>query len=598
MVASLTLAAAASEVAASSPTVFAHVPFLSPGELIPLVEGGAHVRHLSSGWALLEVAADAPALPSRSVVIAQARADYRYAWVSLPAELDPGAELLWRWGAFGLVGMPEDIAWRLPKIGSPHHSVPLADYTREALTDTWRFSAPAISPDRVAVARRAKQSFDVARWTANVEALADNEGLRSRFAFRVRDVEVFDGSPRPDAAADVAGDALIRELRSYGYEAAADPFLHTRFATLNEKFADFHMRNVVAEKPGSGPNSHRTLILTAHYDSIASRTDGWEEKWRDLPAPGANDNATGVATVLEAARIFHDIDFDFTVRFVLFSGEELGLFGSRHYARAARDAGEDIIGVLNMDMIGHEADGAPDLHVIANHQSEWLLREAEAVVARLDTPLALFPAVNPDIVFSDHAPFWGQGYSALLFSEEDALETPEFSPVYHRSEDTPEHINAAFAAETASAIIAVAAAVARPLTDGVTGGPPDEEPVRVLGTSAFPNPFVPGVDHPVSIQYQLSRPADVLVGVYAVNGRRVFSASFEAGAVGGVTGLNAPVVWRGRDQRGSRVAPGLYMAHVAATDASGAVSRRTFRVLAAADESVLEGFRGPLSAGP
>ncbi len=583
----------------ASPTVLAHVPFGARSELTQLIDAGARVRHLSSGWALVEVRAeDAPTLPSRSSVVADVRSDYQYAWAVLPARLDDGSRLVWQWGTFGLVVTHDSVAGGARAVGPPHHSAPLAEYAREAVADVRRARAPSLSPSGIDVARQVTDAFDIGRWSANVAALADNEGLRSRFAFRSRRVDIFDGSPSPDDAVDVAADAIVRELRSYGYDVADDPFTHTRFATLNQKFADFHMRNVVAEKPGQGRDSHRTLVLAAHYDSIASRTEGWEDDWRDMPAPGANDNASGVATVLEAARIFQDIAFDFTVRFVLFSGEELGLFGSRHYARAAREAGEDIIGVLNMDMIGHESDGAPDLHVIANHQSEWLLREAETVVARLDTSLTLFPSINPDIVFSDHAPFWQQGYSALLFSEEDALETPEFSPVYHTSEDTPDHINESFAAETASAIIAVAAAVARPLTGAAAGGAAEDEPVRLLGASAFPNPFVTGADRPVSIQYQLSRPADVRVGVYGVDGRRVFSADFEAGSTRGNTGLNAPIVWRGRDRNGSPVAPGLYMAHIDATDASGGASRRTLRLLIAADESVLDGFRGPLSAGP
>jgi hypothetical protein len=580
-------------------SVYARVPFRSPSELLPLLDAGARVRHLSSGWGLLELpAADAHRLPTRSELIAPSRPDYRYAWVTLPAALDDGAELLWTWRRYGLVGMPRELAWRLPKIGSPHHSVPLGDYAREALADLWSFRAPSAPSAQIDVARRVKTEFDMARWLATVDALADNGGLRSRFAFRVRDAEVFDGSPIPDDAADVAADWVARELRSYGYDVGQDTFLHTRFATLNEKFADFHMRNVVAEKPGVGPSRHRTLLLTAHYDSIASRTDGWDTDWRDLAAPGANDNAGGVATVLEAARIFAGMDFAFTVRFVLFSGEELGLFGSRHFARAARESGEDIVGVINMDMIGHEADGAFDLHVVGNHQSEWLLREAEAIAASLDTPLTLFPEIDPDLVFSDHAPFWGQGYSALIFSEEDALDTPEFSPVYHMSEDTPDNINVAYASETASVIVAVAAAVARPVTGTAPVAVPIEEQVRVMGASAFPNPFVVGPDRPVSVQYQLNRPADVRLDVYGVDGRSVFSSGRDSPSPSGQTGLNPPVVWDGHDRHGSPVAPGLYVVHIVATDASGGVSRRALRLFVAADESALDGFRGPLTPGP
>ncbi|MAF13133.1 hypothetical protein CMK11_21990 [Candidatus Poribacteria bacterium] len=583
----------------SSPSVFAVVPFGAPSQLLPLVDSGARVRHLSSDWALLEIRADATdRLPTGAAVVAPARPDFLYAWAALPADLGDGARVLWTWRHYGLVGLPLELAWRLPRTRPTHYSAPLGDYAREALADPWRFPAPAAAPAQIDVARRVKAEFDMGRWLATVDALADNDGLRSRFAFRVRDVVVYDGSPPPDAAADVAADWLTRELRSYGYDVGHDTFLHTRFATLNDRFADFNMRNVVADKPGVGAAAHRTLLLTAHYDSIASRTDGWDDGWRDMPAPGANDNAGGVATVLEAARMFASMDFEFTVRFVLFSGEELGLFGSRHFARAAREGGEDIVGVINMDMIGHDADGVFDLHVVANHQSEWLLREAEATVRQFDTSLTLFPKIDPDIVFSDHAPFWGQGYSALVFSEEDALDTPEFSPVYHMSEDTPDSINIAYASETASVIAAVAAAVARPVTGAPPGAAPVEEQVRVMGASAFPNPFVAGLGAPVRVQYQLNRPADVRVDVYAVDGSAVFSSGRDAPAASGQIGLNPPVLWDGRDRNGSKIAPGLYIVHIVATDESGDVSKRALRVFAAADESALEGFGDPLTPGP
>jgi hypothetical protein len=583
----------------SSPSVFAAVPFGAPSQLLPLVDSGARVRHLSSGWALLEVRGDhVDSLPTSADIVASVRPDYRYAWSALPADLADGAKVLWRWRGYGLVGAPIELASGAERGGPPHRAAPLGDYAREALADARPFLAAAASPAQIDVARRVKAEFDMARWLATVDALADNDGFRSRFAFRVRDVVVYDGSPRPDDAADVAADWLTRELRSYGYDVAHDTFLHTRFATLNDRFADFNMRNVVADKPGVGASAHRTLLVTAHYDSIASRTGRWDDDWRDIPAPGANDNASGVATVLEAARIFASMDFEFTVRFVLFSAEELGLFGSRHFARAARERGEDIVGVINMDMIGHDADGVFDLHVVANHQSEWMLREAEAAVRQLDTSLMLLPELDPDVVFSDHAPFWEQGYSALVFSEEAALDTPEFSPVYHMSEDTPDTINVAYASETASVIVAVAAAVARPVTGADPDDAPAEEPVRVIGAAAFPNPFVAGTGAPVSVQYQLNRPADVRVDVYAVDGSAVFSSGRDAPAAYGQIGLNPPVLWDGRDRNGSEVAPGLYIVHIVATDESGDVSRRALRVFAAADESALEAFGDPLTPGP
>ena len=61
--------------------------------------------------------------------------------------------------------------------------------------------------------------------------------------------------------------------------------------------------------------------MTGHYDSISSKTDKWEENWKVLPAPGASDNASGVATMIEAARLLSQIDLNRSIRFVAFSGE-------------------------------------------------------------------------------------------------------------------------------------------------------------------------------------------------------------------------------------------------------------------------------------
>ena len=87
--------------------------------------------------------------------------------------------------------------------------------------------------------------------------------------------------------------------------------------------------NVVATLPGSDPNAGY-YVLCAHYDATAVRSIGWN--WREDPAPGADDNASGVALVMESARALSGQTFPWTIKFIAFSGEELGLFGSRAYA--------------------------------------------------------------------------------------------------------------------------------------------------------------------------------------------------------------------------------------------------------------------------
>lgn len=105
--------------------------------------------------------------------------------------------------------------------------------------------------------------------------------------------------------------------------------------------------NVIAEKKGTRyPN--RYIIMSGDIDSRASNsTDATTD------APGANDNASGVAGTLEAARVLSQYDFPATVVFAALSGEEQGLFGGQHMAKVAKEEGWEVIGILNNDMIGN-----------------------------------------------------------------------------------------------------------------------------------------------------------------------------------------------------------------------------------------------------
>ena len=149
-------------------------------------------------------------------------------------------------------------------------------------------------------------------------------------------------------------------------------------------------------------------------------------------APGSDDNASGTTAVIEAARVFADIDFDNTVCFIGFSGEEQGLLGSDAWAQEARNRGDSIIGVLNFDMISYGRQNRDSFEVIgkpSNPDCSWLM---DFYIAQADTFSTLKPIriMDPTAEYSDHASFWQQGYVAFCGIEDD------FTPKYHTLGDT------------------------------------------------------------------------------------------------------------------------------------------------------------------
>jgi hypothetical protein len=175
-------------------------------------------------------------------------------------------------------------------------------------------------------------------------------------------------------------------------------------------------------------------------------------------APGADDNASGTAAVMEAARIFANQSFDFTVKFICFSAEEWGLYGSEDYALEARQRGEDIIAVINLDMIAYTDSFSEDLDIISNQTSEWLAdRFISSTIAY--TTLDISKTVNSNFIWSDHSPFWDSGYSAILGIEDIFIS----NPYYHTINDTIDTLNLDFTNEVVKASLATAADLAQPV---------------------------------------------------------------------------------------------------------------------------------------
>ena len=205
--------------------------------------------------------------------------------------------------------------------------------------------------------------------------------------------------------------------------------------------------NVIATLPGSDPNAGY-YVLCAHYDATAVRSVGWN--WREDPAPGADDNASGVALVLESARALAGQTFPWTIKFIAFSGEELGLFGSRAYAEQALLNNDRILGVFNFDMIGFN-DLSERLELVSNPGSLWLVEAMRSVNELYDIGLRVDVLEDSGAGLSDHAPFWARGYDAIL-GIENYLPTDtttvgvrrgdyRINAQYHSMVDLPDSLN-------------------------------------------------------------------------------------------------------------------------------------------------------------
>jgi len=211
-------------------------------------------------------------------------------------------------------------------------------------------------------------------------------------------------------------------------------------------WSGYLLRNVVAEKPGV-VDPDEIYLITAHLDSRAA-------SWPHDPAPGADDNGSGSIAVLLAARLLAPYRFSHTVRFVLFTGEEQWLRGSDAYATACKDRGENIQGVVNLDMIAYNSD------------EDWIidLYDTTSVSASLELTHLFSEVVsvyNLNLVpnrFSDSGPlsasdqwsFLEQGYPAFLAIEDE----DDFTPEYHEPTDRLSTLDLDYYADFTRAAIA------------------------------------------------------------------------------------------------------------------------------------------------
>lgn len=207
------------------------------------------------------------------------------------------------------------------------------------------------------------------------------------------------------------------------------------------------VRNIVAELRG-GAQADEIVVVGAHYDSV-------------FGCPGANDNASGVAAVLELARLFKRQGPSRTLRFALFVNEEPPYFlteamGSRRYAARAKSRGEKISAMLSLETIGYYTDAERSQHypfpfdrfypsrgdfigLVGNLGSRALVRRCIAAFRRTTS----FPSEGlaapgwiTGIGWSDHSSFWEQGYLGVMVTDT----APFRYAHYHTPSDTPDKL--------------------------------------------------------------------------------------------------------------------------------------------------------------
>jgi aminopeptidase YwaD len=304
------------------------------------------------------------------------------------------------------------------------------------------------------------------------------------------------------------------------------------------------MWNVEATQTGTVyPDSF--FIICGHFDSISESPL--------VSAPGADDNGTGVATVLTAAEILTQYEFEYSIRYVCFGGEEQGLRGSKVYAgqAAAEDLG--IVGALNFDMMGYWEPGVEmDLEIETNQASQWL---AAAIVnaAELYTNAPYELHVFDGAWWGDHASFWDEGYAAVNHEEAWDWGDPDFNPYYHTTSDIPVYLGPSFVVGNIKIGVAALATLAVVVPD-VTDVEDSITPPSYAGSlRAYPNPFYGQVNFRVS---GLTNREDIKIIVYDVTGRAVALLPIVLQGDGGTTD------WNVTDDPGQNLGAGVYFVRV------------------------------------
>ena len=235
---------------------------------------------------------------------------------------------------------------------------------------------------------------------------------------------------------DLARSNIVLEFDGYGLDTSLHPF----------DYGGDTYSNVVGVHAGT-VRPDDIYIVGAHYDSANN--------------PGADDNGSGTAGVMEAARVLSQYEFEATLVFIAFDREEQGLIGSNAYAQD--HSGDNILGMISLDMIAYNHNGANQADIYGQAVSNPIKQAVADAVAAYGNGITT--TINGPLDGSDHAPFEWQGFQACLLIEEWG------NPYYHQAQDSvdmPNYIDYAYATNMVRSAVGYLAsyAVVVPLPPG------------------------------------------------------------------------------------------------------------------------------------
>jgi len=224
-------------------------------------------------------------------------------------------------------------------------------------------------------------------------------------------------------------------------------------------FEGITSHNIFGLKEGTDPSAG-TFILGAHYDSVQS-------------SPGADDNASAVAALLEVARCLEGVPVKGPILFTAFTLEEYGFIGSHQMAARIKESGQHISGMVSLEMLGYRtrergsqmyppyvpADQHPDtgdfIAVLGNEPSQILTLSLAETLKKTTPELGVEKLVLPgradqftEVRLSDHCPFWEHDFKAAMLTDTAFFRNPH----YHQATDTLETLDIDFIRDICSGL--------------------------------------------------------------------------------------------------------------------------------------------------
>lgn len=250
-----------------------------------------------------------------------------------------------------------------------------------------------------------------------------------------------------------------RVTGSYSNEKAAE-YLFQQFEKMNLE-SEYHSwsvhndkkipmlynsKNVIATQKGTDDSCEEDLIFNAHFDAVKN-------------SPGANDDGSGTIAVLAAAYVLSKFDFNRTIKYILFSGEEQGLLGSHEYVRNLYEKNEKIFVEMNADMIGHTrtAEGGRKYRVYATNDAFWIIDEMEKINQDYNINFNISNGVTTldGGGGSDHVSFVRYGFETIAYFQAEIIVR-----YWHTTMDLIEHINFSYLVNTTRLIVGTLAQLA------------------------------------------------------------------------------------------------------------------------------------------